>query len=236
MRFIKNSLTFLLIISCLFCCASTLKQIKTSGFTPSNTLFLAGAFGSSDYHGNTNSKEADLRQQASQGFDTAGSIYHNSGIYVPPVSEAVPVYDEAYELQRQKQREQEERRLAEERKRIEEEQRRLEEERQRREEERRRQEELERQRQEEQRLWEEQQQRQREEERRLEEERQRELQRQLEQEQQRLLELENKRKECGNGYMHQSSYNCQECCTALNAPHYEYNTQDYEEPVCTCNW
>ena len=74
MRFIKNSLTFLLIISCLFCCASTLKRIKTSGFTPSNTLFLAGAFGSSDYHGNTNSKEADLRQQASQGFDTAGSI------------------------------------------------------------------------------------------------------------------------------------------------------------------
>lgn len=236
MKFFKNTLTCLLITSCIFCYVSALKQIKTADFTYSDNLFLAGAFGSSDYHGSTGSEEADLRQKASQGFDTSGTIYHNSDIYIPPVSEPVQVYDEAYERQRQKQREQEERRLAEERKRIEEEQRRLEEERQRREEERKRQEELERQRQEEQRLWEEQQQRQREEERRLEEERQRELQRQLEQEQQRLLELENKRKDCGSGYMHQSSSACQECCTLLNAPQYEYNSQDYDEPVCTCNW
>ena len=235
MKLIIKSLTFLLITSCMFCCVSALKQIKAYDSEHSNNLFLADAFGSSDYRGSTNSQEADLRQQASQGFDTAGKIYHSSDIKIPPVSKPVQVYDENYERQRQKQQAEEERRLAEQRKRIEEEQRRLEQEKQRRKEERRRQEELELQRQEEQRLWQEHQ-RQREEERRLEEQRELERQRQLQEEQQRLLELENKRKECGNGYMHQSSYNCQECCTALNAPHYEYNTQDYEEPVCTCNW
>lgn len=214
MKYTSATFTAFILGSCLLC--------------GGNTLTLAGAFGSGDYHGNTGSQAANLREQASQGFDTAGTVYGStSGVYIPPVSEAVPVYNEEWEKQK---REEEEKRIAEEKRRLEEEQRRLEQERREREERERREREEQQRRWDEQMRWEEQQRL--EEQRRLDEQREYERQQQLRQEQERLERIEQQQRTCRGDYMQQSAAACQECCAAFGSTDWEYS--DEYEPPCGC--